>query len=396
MENEKRLDMAVANFKELFTSNDYEIYSAPGRTELIGNHTDHQHGCVITASVNRDILAIVNKSLDNSVNIYSEGFGWLRLSLDELEKKSGEEGTTLSLIRGVLAGLKQKGYEVRGFNAYLTSDIPTGAGLSTSAAFEVLIGTIISGLFHEGKIDPVLIAQIGQYAENEYFGKGSGLMDQMGCEIGGCIYIDFADPKSPVMERIKTDFPASGYDLCLTDTKGSHADLKDEYSMMPNEMYEIAAFFGRKCLRDVSEEDFYRSLPEIHGTLSDRCILRAIHFYNEQKRVAAAKSALEENDFTAFLGILNESGDSSYKYLQNVFSMNDVSHQGVSLGLALSERILKGKGCFRVHGGGLAGTILAFVPNEKTAEYKRELESVFGRGSCGIYAIRPVGGVRLG
>lgn len=396
IENQRaRYAGALDKFLELYGEKEVEIYSAPGRTEIGGNHTDHQNGKVLAGSVNLDAVAVVSRREDNTVCIKSEGYPAMSLDLSELAKVDAEEETTTALIRGVANGMKTRGYAIGGFDAYVTSEVLSGSGLSSSAAYEVLMGTIFAGVYNEGNPDSVVIAQIGQEAENVYFGKPCGLLDQMACSVGGMVYIDFADKKSPKVKKVNAEFNRFGYDLCIVDTKGSHANLTDEYAAIPGEMRAVAAYFGKEILCQVDQKEFFEKLTEIRKVTGDRAVLRAIHWFKENERVEAEVAALEKGDVEEFKNVITESGNSSFKYLQNVFAAKCVAEQGVSLGLAMSELALKGKGVTRVHGGGFAGTIQAFVPAEMVVEYKAEMEAVFGEGTCYVLNIRPDGGRKV-
>ena len=395
----ERYTNAVKKYTELFSdSEDYDddvcIISAPGRTEVCGNHTDHQRGEVLAASINDDAIAIVGNS--NSVNIMSEGYPMISFSIDDISKNDNEEGTTVALIKGVLAGCKDRGFSIGGFNAYITSDVLGGSGLSSSAAFETVIGNIISNLYNDGKIDAVTIAKIGQYAENHYFGKPCGLMDQMACSVGGLCHIDFASPEEPVIESIDVNLDEYGYSLCITDTKGSHADLTPDYAAVPSEMKSIASYFGKNVLKELNENDVLENINSLREKYGDRAVLRAFHFYEENIRVKTAAEALKNHDFNSFLDNISKSGNSSYKYLQNVFTTHDITHQNVSIALCISEMVLGDEGgVARVHGGGFAGTIQAFVKNEFVSKYKDSMDSVFGEGACAVLKIRKYGGIRV-
>lgn len=386
---------ALEEFEKLYGVKEVEIYSAPGRSEVGGNHTDHQLGMVLATSINLDAIAIVAKTEDNKVTIKSEGYKKEEVSLEELQPVKEEEGTSRGLIRGMAARLKEEGYQIGGFQAYVTSDVLSGSGMSSSAAYEVLLGNIFSGLYNEMKISPVFIAQAGQYAENVFFGKPCGLMDQMASSVGGLIFIDFKELKNPEVKQVNVDFETFGYSLCIVDTKGSHAELTPEYAAIPAEMKKVAGFFNQDVLRKVDQEEFYRQIPQIREQFGDRAVLRAMHFFAEDERVQAQVKALEAGEFENFKSLLIESGDSSYKYLQNVYTSQDVHNQSVSIGLAVSDRVLKGKGAWRVHGGGFAGTIQAFVPNDLVDEYKKNLEHVFGEGSCLVLKVRKYGGIKV-
>lgn len=390
-----RYAAAVEQFEKLYGTAEVSIYSAPGRSEIGGNHTDHQNGEVLAASVNLDAIAIVEAVEAPVVKVVSGDYPMITVDLNHLEKKTEEEGTTLSLIKGVLAGIKEHGGKVGGFNAYITSDVLIGAGLSSSAAFETIIGTIISGLYNDMTISPVDIAIIGQYAENVYFGKPCGLMDQTASSVGNLVHIDFADKKNPVIEGVSCDFGKYGYSLCITDTKGSHADLTPDYAAIPAEMRAAAAVFEKEVLHGVTLEELIEKSAEIREKAGDRALLRAIHFVNENVRVRQEVAALKEENFDAFLKVVKASGDSSYKFLQNVYTNHDVQHQNVSIALAISETVLGNNGVCRVHGGGFAGTIQAFVKNEAVAEYKEVMDKVFGKDACNVLKIRKYGGMKV-
>ena len=390
----ERYVKAIESFEELFGVKDVEIYSAPGRSEIGGNHTDHQCGRVLAASINLDAIAIKTKK-ESGIVLKSEGYPMINVSLADLLPKKEEEGTSAGLIRGVAARLKEEGYEIGGFEAYVTSDVLNGAGMSSSAAFEVLIGNILSGLYNEGNISPVLIAQAGQYAENVFFGKPCGLMDQMASSVGNLIFIDFADVKNPVIKKVNVNFEDFNHSLCIVDTKGSHADLTDEYAAIPEEMKRVAAYFGKEILKQVDKNEFYTNIPEIRKVAGDRAVLRAMHWFEETDRVIDQVNALEEENFEEFKKLIKSSGDSSFKYLQNVYSVKNLSRQEMAVGLALSDVILKGKGVSRVHGGGFAGTIQAFVPNDIVDIYKKNMEDIFGEDACHVLKIRKYGGMKV-
>lgn len=392
----ERYSNAVKKFTDTFSGIDpAAVFSAPGRTEIGGNHTDHQHGEVLAASINKDAIAVTSPREDNLVSILADGFGMTNIALDDLGLREDEKGSTSALIRGVLAGLKNDGFKLGGFDAYITSDVLIGAGLSSSAAFETLIGTIVSGLFNGGAIDPVTIAKTGQFAENAYFGKPCGLMDQMACSVGNLVHIDFADPSNPVVDKVGFDFSKTDYFLCITDTKGSHADLTDEYAAVPIEMKKIASLLGEDVLRPVSLDDILSNIKMLREKAGDRAVLRAIHFVNETRRARAEADALNNNDIDRFIKLVKQSGDSSFKYLQNAYSNKDVTAQNVSLALAVSESVLGSDEASRVHGGGFAGTIQAFVKKENAKEYQKTMDKVFGEGSCEILSIRKYGGIRV-
>ena len=394
-----RYKKALTSYKETFGSlSSYNenvlIVSAPGRTEVGGNHTDHQHGQVLAASINDDAIAIASKNSSDIINVKSEGYDMISFSPNDIDKKDSEEGTTIALIKGVIKGVMDRGFIIGGFDAYITSDVLGGSGLSSSAAFETLIGNILSALYNDMKIDAVTIAIIGQYAENYYFGKPCGLMDQMACSVGSLCHIDFINPSNPVIERIELDMDKEGYSLCITDTKGSHADLTPDYAAIPSEMKAVANLFGKDVLTDISESDVIDNISDIRSKLGDRALLRALHFFEENKRVPVEAEALKNNDFKTFLSTVKASGDSSYKFLQNVYTNHDPEHQNVSIALCISEMVLQNDGgVCRVHGGGFAGTIQAFVRNEKVNEYKAALDKVFGNGACAVLKIRKYGGI---
>lgn len=397
----ERYIKAIKSYEDTFKStagynDDVCIINAPGRTEIGGNHTDHQHGHVLTASINLDTIAVVAKKAD-MINIRSEGYNnMISFSPDDTAINMAEHGSSLAMVKGVLAGAKMNGFEIGGFDAYITSDVLNGSGLSSSASFETVIGTIISSLYNEGKIDPMTIATIGQYAENIYFGKPCGLMDQMACSFGKLSHIDFKVPGTPKVETLELDLDAAGYSLCITDTKGNHADLTPEYAAVTKEMKAVAEEFRKAVLVNVPESKVIESIPALREKLGDRAVLRALHFYEENKRVIKQVDALKNNDFATFLKTIKESGDSSYKFLQNVYTNQDVQHQGISLALCISETILgEDGGVCRVHGGGFAGTIQAFVRNDKVEEYKKALNDIFGEGSCVVLKIRKYGGMKI-
>lgn len=392
---QQRYEKALEKYLALYGEHEVEIYSAPGRSEVGGNHTDHQHGMVLATSINLDAIAVVNKNEDGVVRVVSEGYDMIELNVKDVEKKVEEEGTSIGLIRGVLAGLQNRGYQIGGFNAYVTSDVLIGAGLSSSAAFEVVIGTIVSGLYNDMKVSMVEIAQIGQYAENVYFGKPCGLMDQTACAVGGLIHIDFKDPEKPIVEKVDVDFEAHSYSLCIVDTKGSHDDLTEDYAMVPYEVKQVAEFFGEDVLREVDVNEFYANIAKIREKLGDRPVLRAIHFFGDNARVANQVAALQNGEFQKFLKMVKESGDSSYKYLQNIYTNKNVQNQSMSIALAVSETVLGDNGVCRVHGGGFAGTIQAFVKNDFVETYKEALDHVFGEGSCHVLKVRKYGGMKV-
>lgn len=389
----KRYSAACDCFKDLYpNSGDIKLFSAPGRTEIGGNHTDHQHGSVLAGSVNLDVIAVVSLNDDGKIRIKSEGFDMDVVDINDLEKNPKEVGRAISLIKGVCSKFKEMGCELKGFNAYTTSNVLKGSGLSSSAAFEVLIGTIINNLFFEGKAAPIEIAKIGQFAEREYFGKPCGLLDQMASSLGGFTYADFRNPANPVTENIDLDITKFGYTLCVVDTGGNHADLTDDYAGITVDCREISNALGVDFLRDANPDKFYESLAFLRRDHGDRAILRAFHFFNEQQRVDEQKAALMAGNFEAFLKLVNASGESSYCYLQNLYSPSNVTEQGLCLAIALTKQFLNGEGACRVHGGGFAGTIQCYIPTSRLEEYKKMIEKTFGEGSCSVLNIRPVGG----
>ena len=390
-----RYQTAIAKYEELFGEGDIEIYSAPGRTEICGNHTDHQHGVVLAASINLDVIAIVGAGNGNNVDFVSEGYAPICFDVNQLDINEDTKGTTTSLIKGVIKGMQDRGYKTGPFKAYVTSDVLSGSGLSSSAALESIIGTILSGLYNDMTISPVDIAIIGQYAENVYFGKPSGLMDQIACSVGDFVHIDFADPKKPIVTKINFDIYSERYRLCIVDTKGSHANLTDDYAAITTDMKQVAAHFGKEYLNEITMDEFIAAMPDLYGKVGDRCVLRAYHYLTEVERVGRASVALKEKHFADFLEIIRESGSSSYKYLQNVYSNKYEQTQPVPTTLMLSEHYLGDNGVCRVHGGGFAGTIQAFVKEEAVAGYKEFIEKILGEGTCHVLSIRKQGGVKV-
>lgn len=378
-----------------FENEDLHLLSVSGRTEIGGNHTDHQRGCVLAASLSLDTIAAAGKLSQMKAAVQSEGFEIKPVDLTDLCVHPDEKETSEALIRGVAAGFVKRGYQIGGLEAVMHSQVLKGSGMSSSASFEVMIGLIFSVLYNEGKVAKEELAKIAQEAENVYFGKPCGLMDQMACAMGGAVAIDFKELHQPVLNQIDFDLHKQGYALCLVDTGGSHADLSDEYGKMPQEMKEAAALLGVQVLSETTKEAFYKKLPEMRGRISDRSLLRAMHYFDETDRAQKEALALKENRFQDFLGLVNESGRSSFMYLQNVVLFSDSQHQPLALALALSEQLLKGKGAWRVHGGGLAGTIQAFVPYAFLQEYQTRMEACFGKGSCHVLSIRPEGAFQL-
>ncbi len=391
----ERVEELERLFESRFGAKPSRWFSAPGRSEICGNHTDHNRGKVMAAAVNLDVIAAVEPTDDGTVTVKSVGHEENRVDISELSALESEKNTSTALVRGVLAGFRARGYKIGGFNAYTQSDVLKGSGLSSSAAFEVLIGTVLSGLYNGGEVSPVKIAKIAQFAENAYFGKPSGLMDQMASSVGGFTKIDFEDPEKPLIEAVSLDLEAHGHSLCIVDTKGSHADLTPDYAAIPAEMKAAAAFFGKDCLRGVSKAEIIANLPALREKVGDRAVLRALHFADENARVDSLAEAIKSGDFAAFLSVIDRSGESSYKYLQNVYSCAHPEEQGVSLAIYLAKSLLDGEGAARVHGGGFAGTIQAFVPKHKLESFISGMEGVFGEGSCHVLNVRPFGGVEV-
>ena len=383
-------DELKQKFLNTFHRSAQYLFSAPGRTEIGGNHTDHQLGRVLAGAVSLETVAAVAVNGENVIRVLSEGYPLCEIALDDLAIRPEEFGTTAALIRGVAAGTGLS----RGFDAYICSTVLPGSGLSSSAAFEVLLGTIASQLSGAG-LNAVEIAQLGQKVENEYFGKPCGLMDQMASSVGGIITIDFADPAKPVIEHLELDLAALGYALCIIDSGADHADLTDEYAAIPREMKAVAAVFGKSVLREVDEDAFFARLGEVRAAAGDRAALRAMHFFADNRRVAEQVAALRSGDFDAFLRLVNESGRSSWLYLQNVVPTGATAHQELAAALALAAKLLNGRGACRVHGGGFAGTIQAFVPLDLLESFRAGMEAALGEGSCHVLSIRPEGGILL-
>ncbi len=394
----ERYVLAIDNFEKTYGNMDNtQIFSVSGRSEISGNHTDHNHGRVIAASINLDIIAIAAPTAGNEIKIKSEGFSEDVIDFVKydapIEKKFG---TSASLIAGMCGGFKKDGYNVGAFSAYTTSNVFKGSGLSSSAAFEDMVGNILNHLYNDGKVDNVEIAKLAQYAENVYFGKPCGLMDQVACACGGTVAIDFKDPKTPVIEKLDFDFTKAGYNLCIVNTGGNHADLTDDYASVPAEMKAIAKHFGKPVLRELDEATVISEIPTLREKFGDRAILRALHFLAENERVFRQTEALRSGDLDAFFDGVLSSGKSSFCYLQNVYTTKNVNEQGLSLALCLAEGYLKDKkAAWRVHGGGFAGTIQSFVPAEYANEYKEIMDKAFGEGSCVILTIRPRGAIKV-
>ena len=389
----ERAVQTVEKYRELYGEAEGPVlFSGPGRTEIGGNHTDHQQGHVLCGSVDLDMLACAAPNGTDTIRICSEGYPPFAVDLARLEPVSGEEGTSVALTRGVAAGIAALGHTVGGFDAYVTSNVLSGSGLSSSAAYEVLMGNIMSHFFCSGSLDPITIAKIGQMAENKFFGKPCGLMDQMGSSVGGAVAIDFEHPADPKVKAIPYRFAQSGHALCIIDTASSHDDLTDEYAAIPREMGKVAAQFGREHLRQVGEADFRAAIPELRKTCGDRAVLRAMHFYSDDRLAQEEAGALEDGDFEQFLTLIAASGNSSVLRLQNIWPAGATTAQAVALSLAAAQDLLEGEGAVRVHGGGFAGTIQAFVPNGRLERFKSGMEAILGPGRCHVLHIRPIGG----
>ncbi len=394
-QQERYYSLAERFEKEFGEISNLRFFSAPGRTEVGGNHTDHNNGKVLAAAVNLDAVAATQARDDGIICVNSQGYEPLVVDTADLSVIDSEKGTSLALIRGVCARFNELGYKYGGFNACVTSDVLSGSGLSSSAAYEVLIGTILNYLYNDGKINAVEIAQISQYAENVYFDKPCGLMDQTACSVGGFVKIDFEDTSKPIIEKVDFDIAKHGYNLCIVDTGGNHADLTGDYAAIRLEMNSVAEYFGKKVLRQVAEADVMANIGNIRKNTGDRAIERAIHFYNENKRVERLSKALSEGDFDSFKAAIIESGKSSYMYNQNCFTLTNPSEQPVALALCVAEELLKGKGAYRVHGGGFAGTIQAFVPVDETDNFVKAMSSFLGEKSCYILKVRSHGGCEI-
>ncbi|MFB1646670.1 galactokinase [Campylobacter molothri] len=395
-QQEQRYLKALEAFKKHYPKHDnFNFYSSPGRTEIGGNHTDHQHGMVLAAAVNLDIIAVAAPNNSDTICINSESFNLKEIKLNNFTFNSNEIGSSEALIKGICSKFKDLGYNVKGFDAYITSDVVKGSGLSSSAAFENLIGTILNYEFNNGNIPPTQIALISQYAENVYFGKSCGLMDQMASAIGGFSFMDFKDPQKPIIEKINFDFSNCNYLLCIVNTKGNHIDLTSDYISITKEMQLVAKAFNKKVLREVNEKDFFNNIASLRTKIHDRAILRAIHFFKDNQNAFKEAQALKNNDFETFKNLIRDSGNSSFKFLQNIFSLSKPLEQNLALALALSEKILKDKGVSRVHGGGFAGTIQAYIPLELVQEYEESMKNIFGQDSCHILNIRNIGVTKL-
>lgn len=384
-----------AGFAQAFGGTPERYFSAPGRTEIGGNHTDHQRGRVLAAAVNLDTRAAVRLNGTSVIRILSKGYPMCQVDITDLTPKAEEINSTPALVRGVAARFHEMGCQVQGFDAYCESTVLPGSGLSSSAAYEVLIGTILNGLFFDERVSQPEIAMIGQYAENVFFGKPCGLMDQTASAVGNLVTIDFFDKDAPVIEPVDFDFASCGHALCIIDSQASHADLTDEYAAIPGELKAICAHFGKEVLTQIDEKDFFAQIPALRKECGDRAVLRAIHFYQENARVPQQVAALRAGDFDTFLNLVKQSGYSSYMYLQNVIPAGYKEHQDVAVSLALCEHYLQGRGAYRVHGGGFAGTVQAFVPFDLLESFRSGIDAVLGQGACHVLSIRPQGGVEM-
>ena len=393
-----RYSAAIDEFAAIYGADrEITLYSVAGRSELSGNHTDHNHGCVVAASIDLDIIAVASAREDSVIRIKSEGFPEDVVDFNAYTTPDEAKfGSSASIIAGMCAGFLKDGYAIGGFDAYTTSNVLKGSGLSSSAAFEDMVGNILSHLYNDGKVDNVEIAKLAQYSENVFFGKPCGLMDQVACAVGGIVAIDFNDPKAPIIDKVPFDISAAGYNLCIVNTGGNHADLTDDYASVPAEMKAVAAHFGKAVLRDVDESGFVSEIPALREKLGDRAILRALHFFAENKRVASQKNALLSGDLDAFFSEVLASGKSSFCYLQNVYTAKNLSEQGLSLALCLAEQYLASRGgAWRVHGGGFAGTIQAYVSMDEVEGFRALMDGVFGEGKCIVLRIRPEGAVKI-
>ena len=394
----ERVAKAIGEFEKIYGEDrDVELFSVGGRSEISGNHTDHNHGRVIAASINLDIIAVAAKRDDGTISIKSEGFPEDVVPAEAANAPDEAKFfTSASIIAGMERAFLDAGYAVGGYDAYTTSNVLKGSGLSSSAAFEVMVGNILSHLYNDGKVDNVEIAKMSQFAENKFFGKPCGLMDQTACAVGGFITIDFEDPAQPKIGKLGFDLAKEGYALCIVNTGGNHADLNEDYASVPTEMKSVAKVFGKEVLRGLTQADIVAKVPELREKVGDRAILRAMHFIAENDRVGAQVEALKANDLDGFFAGVMASGNSSYKYLQNVYTTKNVSEQGLSLALCATEAFLAGKkAAFRVHGGGFAGTIQAFVPADLADEYAAYMDGIFGEGSCYKLSVRLAGAIRL-
>lgn len=391
----QRYERTAENFKSVFGYEATNVFSAPGRSEICGNHTDHNLGKAVGASINLDTLAFAAKRSDGIICVKAKGFDDINVDISDLDAKESEKGSSTALVRGVCKKFSDMGFNIGGFDAFTANDVLKGSGLSSSAAFEIMMSFILNSFYNDEKIDAKTMAIASQFAENVYFGKGSGLLDQLSCAYGGIISIDFKDPSDPVVERLPFDFTATGYSMVITDTRCDHADLTGDYDAIKGEMQEVSRFFGKEHLREVEYSDFYAALSRLKGKVSERAIIRSFHYFDENKNVEKLSKALKNNNFDEFLDIISRSGSSSYRYLQNIYSDKNPTSQGMSLALCLSEHILNGQGASRIHGGGFGGTMQAYVPNDMVEDYVKEMESVFGGGCCYLLKIRSVGPVKV-
>lgn len=397
-EAKNRCKEVINGFRETFRNDAEALFSAPGRTEIGGNHTDHQHGRVLAAAINLDILAAAAPNHSGLIRVKSQGYPIIEIDVRELAPRVGEINTSAALLRGVANRIVAMGCSLEGcgLDAYMVSSVPKGSGLSSSAAFEVLIGTMLNEFFGEGRRTPVELAKIGQYAENEFFGKPCGLMDQLASAVGGVIAVDFANISDPKVAQLEVDLHSAGYALCILDSGAGHEDLTGEYAAITDELGAVCRFFGKKTLREVDEEDFLSALSQIRAVTGDRAVNRAFHVYAENRRVQAEEQALRAGDFESFLSLVRDSGCSSAMFLQNIIATGQTASQELMVTIALCESVLAGKGAVRVHGGGFGGTVQAFVPLELLEHFKKQTEAVLGEDSCHVVTIRPAGGVRLG
>ena len=389
------MEKLINSFISLFgEKSNIRVYSAPGRVELGGNHTDHQGGCVLAASVSLDMRAAVAENGSNIIRVKSEGYPQIEIDITDLSPREREKNTTASLVRGVAEGIVKRGKVISGVDMYVVSDVLRGSGLSSSAAFEVLIGTALSDMFGAG-LSAVEIAEIGQYAETVHFGKPSGLMDQMASSVGGIVAIDFTESPAKI-EKIEVDIKSFGYDLVIIDAGADHANLTEEYASIPREMKSVAAFFEKKILSEVSEREFYEKIADVRKEVGDRAVMRAVHYFRDSRRAVKEAELLRRGDFEGFLSLISESGDSSFKYLQNIYVAGAVENQAMAYALAVCEELLSGRGAVRIQGGGFGGTLEAFVPCEMTESFVRGIDNMIGENMCKVLTVRKDGGVRLG
>lgn len=394
--NKKRYVSAIEGFTKRFHHEDFEVFSSPGRVEIGGNHTDHNRGKVLAGSINLDCIGIAAKTKNNYVSIVSENYQLdFSISLDDLS--SGDEGSTIELVKGLLAGFKETGKNLGGFDVYVTSNVLAAAGVSSSASFEMLICSIIDHFFNENHVSKTEYALIGKYAENHFWNKESGLLDQMACAVGGIVNIDFKNEENPEIKKINFDFNKVGYEIIIVNTGKGHADLSEEYSSIPKEMKQVAAYFGKNVLAELKLDDIISNIKTLRNQVSDRAILRAIHFFNENKLVEKQVECLEDGNFNEFLNLVSASGNSSWKLLQNCYSVSNITEQGIPLALELTRQFISktGKGALRVHGGGFAGVIMAIIPKENTKAYIEYIETNFLENSTYPMIIRPYGAVKI-